>query len=72
MNLDRFSQGLPDPADMDVVTHCDECDGEIYENDYVHVYEGQIFCSFSCLHEYIDGEAQTIQVERVIEDVCSH
>lgn len=44
MNLDRFSQGLPDIQDMTVVQHCRHCGDAMH---YYRVYEVCDYCSDS-------------------------
>ena len=40
MNLDRFSQGLPDPQDAEVIGYCSYCGMEIYEGaDNIDIHE---------------------------------
>lgn len=34
MNLDRFSQGVPDQQCANIVGWCRECGGEVYEGDW--------------------------------------
>jgi DNA-directed RNA polymerase subunit RPC12/RpoP len=47
MNLDRFSQGLPDPQDTEVhsLTKCSNCGEEIYPDDDVYLVARQIYCT---------------------------
>jgi len=62
MNLDRFSQGLPDPQDADVLAYCEGCGGEIYQGEEVYVVEGDILhAEWECLVRYIDPEFKTIE-----------
>ena len=63
MNLDRFSQGLPDPQDAEVIAYCEGCGGEIYEGEDVYVVEdGEILhAEWECLVQYIDPEVKTIE-----------
>lgn len=49
MNLDRFAQGLPDPQEAIVVDHCEECGGEIYDNQFVWKVGGDVFCCRGCM-----------------------
>ncbi|MFD2752426.1 hypothetical protein ACFSUM_18735 [Virgibacillus siamensis] len=47
--MDRFEQGLPDPQEVEVFGHCDECGGEIYMGQYyVKVGLEEMFCSMKC------------------------
>jgi len=49
MNLDRFSQGLPDLQDAKVVAHCDNCGGEIYAGQaFLEYRKTETFCGFNC------------------------
>lgn len=43
VNLDRFAQGLPNPADARVMAECAGCGGEIYPGEDVYVLDGYIF-----------------------------
>lgn len=62
MNLDRFSQGLPDLQDAEILTYCEGCGGEIYEGEDVYVVEGEILhAEWECLAQYIDPEVKTIE-----------
>jgi len=62
MNLDRFSQGLPDPQDADVLVYCEGCGGEIYEGEDVYVVDGAILhAELDCLYQYIDPELKTVE-----------
>ena len=61
MNLDRFSQGLPDPQDADVLAYCDCCGKEIYEGEEVYiVYDAVIHAEDECLFGYFGIEKMTI------------
>lgn len=62
MNLDRFSQGLPDPQEADVKAYCTGCGGEIYENEDVYVVNGEILHKdLECLEQYIDPVIVTVE-----------
>jgi len=62
MNLDRFSQGLPDPQDAEVMTYCEGCGGEIYPGEDVYCVNGDIIhAEWECLVQYIDPEVKTIE-----------
>jgi len=62
MNLDRFSQGLPDPQDADVLAYCDCCGKEIYEGEEVYtVYDAVIHAEDECLFGYFGIEKMTIE-----------
>lgn len=62
MNLDRFSQGLPDPQDAKVMAYCESCRREIYEGEDVYVVYGTILhADWECLYRYIDPELTTIE-----------
>ena len=62
MNLDRFSQGLPDPQDADVLAYCEGCRGEIYQGEDVYIADGVILhAEWECLVQYIDPEVMTIE-----------
>lgn len=53
-NLDRFSQGAPDPAEAPVLATCKACGGEIYPGESVYVLNGYIFhCDLDCLLEHM-------------------
>jgi hypothetical protein len=61
--LDRFSQGLPDPADADVRTFCSGCGGEIYESNEVYVTNtGDILhADMDCVREYLGLRIMTVE-----------
>jgi len=62
MNLDRFSQGIPDPQDAEVMTYCEGCGGEIYPGEDVYCVNGDIIhAEWECLVQYIDPEVKTIE-----------
>jgi hypothetical protein len=62
MNLDRFSQGLPDPQDADVLYECDACGAEIYPGEDVFVVNGDIICAdLECLRIYADPRCMKIE-----------
>ena len=62
MYLDRFSQGLPDPQDAEVMAYCEGCGGEIYPGEDVYVVDGVILhAEWDCLVQYIDPEVKTIE-----------
>ena len=53
MNLDRFSQGLPDPQEEEPVGECEGCGGEIYASDLVYNIEGTlVHVDLECLEEF--------------------
>lgn len=53
MNLDRFAYGLDDPQSAPVVGECGNCRGEIYKDNEVIRYEGDLFCDTVCLSEFL-------------------
>jgi hypothetical protein len=53
--LDRFSQGIADPAEAFVVADCVGCGAEIYEGNVCFVYDGALFCSWECARDTADG-----------------
>jgi len=56
-SLDRFSQGLPDPAGAKVVAYCEGCGGEIYEDEDIYVVDDVILhYDLECLVQYVDPE----------------
>ena len=62
MNLDRFSQGLPDPQGADILAYCEGCGGEIYEGEDVYIVNGAILHSErDCLYQYIDPDFMTVE-----------
>lgn len=62
MNLDRFSQGTPDPQDAEVMAECAGCCGEIYEGEDVYVVDGVILhAEWDCLYQYINPEFMTVE-----------
>ena len=62
VNLNRFSQGLPDPQDAEVMAYCEGCGGEIYPGEDVYVVDGVILhAEWECLVQYIDPEVKTIE-----------
>lgn len=55
MNLDRFSQGLPDPQEEKPITECAGCSLEVYPKDDVYVVDGAILhADWECLYRYIN------------------
>ncbi len=61
MNLDRFSQGLPDPAEERPMATCDRCRCEIYPGDMVYVVEGDVLCGDACLVAAVGSEYLSIE-----------
>jgi len=62
VNLDRFSQGLPDQQDVAPLEYCQGCGGEIYPGEDVYVIDGDItHADWECLVRYIDPEVMTIE-----------
>ena len=62
VNLDRFAQGLPNPAEARVMAYCEGCGGEIYEGEDVYCVNGDIIhADWECLVLYIDPVAKTIE-----------
>ncbi len=62
MNLDRFSWGLPDPQDAEVLAYCEGCGGEIYAGEVVYRIKGDIIhAEMECLREYMAPEILTIE-----------
>lgn len=62
MNLDRFSQGLPDQQSANVMAYCEGCGGEIYEGQDVYVVDNEILhAEWDCLMQYIEPEHMTIE-----------
>jgi hypothetical protein len=60
--LDRFSQGLADPADAKVMAICPGCGGEIYEGETVYVVNGTILHEdSSCVRNYIQPDVMSIE-----------
>lgn len=65
--LDRFSQGLPDPAETEIMASCAGCGCEIYADEYVYyVDDGEILHADSeCLFKYFEPEI--IPVEEALQ-----
>lgn len=62
MNLDRFSQGLPDPQEAKVMAYCEGCGGEIYEGEDVYcINEDILHFDDECLARYIDPQVMSIE-----------
>ena len=60
--LDRFSQGLPDPQEAEIMCHCFACGGEIYEGEYIYVVDGFIIHRNSeCLLKHVDPIEETVE-----------
>jgi len=57
-SLDRFSQGLPDPQESKVWSHCDFCGGEIYRGSTYFVFGGLALCDEGCLDAYVKEIAE--------------
>lgn len=54
MNLDRFSQGFPDPQAANVLAYCESCGLEIYEGEEVYVtHDAILHADEQCLYEYL-------------------
>jgi len=58
MNLDRFSQGLPDAQSMPLVEECVECLCSISEGSEVVEYMDEKYCSEDCLTENVLKRAE--------------
>ena len=72
MNLDRFSQGLPDPQDAEVMAYCEGCGGEIYPGEDVYCVNGDILhMEWECLYRYIDPELKTVE-EALGVEACQY
>ncbi len=62
VNLDRFSQGLPDPQETEVKAYCEGCGGEIYQGEDVYDVDGVILhAEWECLVKYINPDRTTIE-----------
>ena len=62
VNLDRFAQGLPNPAEARVMAYCEGCGGEIYPREDVYCVNGDIIhAEWECLYHYIDPEFTTAE-----------
>ena len=62
VNLDRFAQGPPNPADAKVMAECAGCGGEIYPDEDVYVVDGEILHNeWECLVRYIDPDVMTVE-----------
>jgi hypothetical protein len=60
INLDRFSEGLPDPQDAPVVRSCDGCGDEIYPGDaYQDADTGKVYCERECA----PADAELMEIE---------
>lgn len=61
-NLDRFSQGLRDPQDVEPVSTCPVCKEEIYPGETVHVLpDGTKLCSkHQCVLDFFHVQELTI------------
>jgi len=66
--LDRFAYGPPDPQEAEVLAECDQCGGEIYEENEVHTFESYVFCSEHCLFNYLksDGIVRVQSIEEAL------
>lgn len=54
VNLDRFAQGLPNPAEAKVMAECQGCGGEIYPGEDVYVIDGYIIhATVDCLISFV-------------------
>ena len=61
-NLDRFSQGLPDPQDVEPLETCQACGAEIYPGDEVWVVDGYAICEHGpCLEGLLKPQRMTIE-----------
>ena len=62
VNLDRFSQGLPDPQEAPVMATCEACGGEIYEGELIWLIENEIIhYRLECLERMLDLQAMTVE-----------
>jgi len=63
VNLDRFAQGTPDPADAKIMAECQGCGGEIYEGEDVYVLDdGSItHGDWECLYRYLDPQYMAVE-----------
>lgn len=69
VNLDRFSQGLPDPQEAKVMATCAGCKGEIYEREDVFLADGDIVhIDNNCLARYMrmNASVRTMTVEEAL------
>ena len=68
VNLDRFSQGLPDPQEAKTMCYCQGCGGNIYPGEDVYVIDGDITHNdWECLVQYIDPVVKTIEEAMGVE-----
>jgi hypothetical protein len=51
-NLDRFSQGLPDPQQQPIIEECCHCGREMHEGEPAFLFDDEIFCDDECIVEY--------------------
>jgi len=58
INLDRFSQGLPDPQEYEpkLLGECVYCKTEIYEGDIYVTLDGDYYCDEYCLAKALGAE----------------
>ncbi len=62
VNLDRFSQGLPDKQDAKVMAECEACGGEIYEGEEVYMVNGEILhADLDCLKSFVNPDLMAIE-----------
>ena len=61
--MDRFSQGLPDPQDAEVIDHCLDCGSEIYVGQAAVKYGDGLVCNYRCLASAIGAVTITVGEE---------
>lgn len=54
VDLDRFSQGLPDPQNVAPLEQCQACGREIYPGEDVYILDGYIIhATVDCLISFV-------------------
>ncbi|GIO09706.1 hypothetical protein J31TS6_57340 [Brevibacillus reuszeri] len=65
INLDRFSEGLPDSQQLpnEPVDECanDACQVDIHQGDKVWKFDGDLYCSGKCLAKAVGAVEMTIE-----------
>jgi hypothetical protein len=65
--VDRFSHGLPDPQMYDPIDVGDctyeRCDNIIYIGERNWDFDGEWFCSASCLAKYLGASKRYVDIE---------
>lgn len=65
----RLLEYFPEPC-QDPMTECVQCEAEIYYNEEVVLYDGEIFCSDTCVTDRVNEEMHRMTVEEAMEVIA--